>query len=336
MSKVTTTTDTRTANHPRVSVGLAVYNGEHFIAEAIESILHQTYSDFELIICDNCSSDSTPAIIERYAAQDSRIRYYQNEKNIGWWRNFNRVFELSTGEYFMWATDDDKREPTFIERTIEVLDNNDWAILCYAQTKLIDSVGNEIPREAQRRGYYVDQAGNVLRMRDAERWDKHLDSPDPVERFRGIVLLTGFCHEQFALIRREVLAKTSLMAGYFGSDKAVLTQLCLLGRFASIPEPLFMNRRHPEQSSNIVSAKDRALWTDASQKVWSTVRLRLRVTEGAIDAVMKSNLTLAQRLACFWIIFRYFLDAGKWLTVFEEMTHRKRRKLLGQTMGKSV
>ena len=74
---------------PRVSIGLPIYNGERrFMSEAIESVLAQTFTDFELIICDNASTDRTPEICQQYARRDKRIKYYRNEKNIGILVNF--------------------------------------------------------------------------------------------------------------------------------------------------------------------------------------------------------------------------------------------------------
>ena len=79
--------------NPRVSIGLPVYNGENFLEEAVESLLAQTFEDFELIISDNASTDRTKAICQAYAAQDDRVRYFRNHENIGASGNFTRVFD---------------------------------------------------------------------------------------------------------------------------------------------------------------------------------------------------------------------------------------------------
>lgn len=83
-----------------VTIGLPVYNGENFIREAIDSILIETFTDFELIISDNASTGSTESICQEYVAKDSRIKYYKNDINLGGTPNYHRNFELSTGEYF--------------------------------------------------------------------------------------------------------------------------------------------------------------------------------------------------------------------------------------------
>ena len=83
---------------PRVSIGLPVYNGERYLAQSIECLLGQSFTDFELIVSDNASTDSTPAIVRRYAEKDSRVRWFRSETNRGLAWNFNRVVELARGE----------------------------------------------------------------------------------------------------------------------------------------------------------------------------------------------------------------------------------------------
>src|SRR5262245_52473779 len=98
-------------NSPTVSIGLAVYNGGQYLAQAIESILGQSYADFELIISDNASTDETETICRSYVARDERIRYSRNATNIGGARNENLTTTLARGRYFRWAAHDDYLEP---------------------------------------------------------------------------------------------------------------------------------------------------------------------------------------------------------------------------------
>src|SRR6266850_1186232 len=129
---------------PRVSIGLPVYNGERYVEETLDSLLAQTYEDFELIICDNDSGDRTQEICQSYAAKDRRIRYGRNPTNLGAAKNYRLTFELSSGEYFRWATCDDLFAPTSLERCIEVLDRELSTVLVYPKTKLIDDRGRII------------------------------------------------------------------------------------------------------------------------------------------------------------------------------------------------
>lgn len=99
---------------PLVSIGMPIYNGERFIREALDSLLSQTFTDFELIISDNASTDSTEAICRNYVARDSRIRYIRQQKNLGALSNFQFVLNEARGEYFMWAACDDKWDKNWI------------------------------------------------------------------------------------------------------------------------------------------------------------------------------------------------------------------------------
>lgn len=109
---------------PKVSVGMPVYNGESFIRETLDSLLVQTYKDFELIISDNASTDLTEAICQEYAAKDSRIRYVRQAKNHGGSNNFQFVLDEAKGKYFMWSACDDIRSPDFLEENIRFLETH--------------------------------------------------------------------------------------------------------------------------------------------------------------------------------------------------------------------
>ena len=92
---------------PRLSIGLPVYNGADYLAQSLDSLLGQTYEDFELILSSNASTDATDDICRAYAARDSRIRFFRQPTNIGAVPNHYFVFEQATGELFKWASGDD-------------------------------------------------------------------------------------------------------------------------------------------------------------------------------------------------------------------------------------
>lgn len=102
-------------NAPRVSIGMPAYNARRFIREAIDSLLQQTFADFELIISDNASTDETGDICLEYAKRDSRIRYIRQTTNIGAANNFLFVVQQATGKYFMWAATDDRWDVNWLE-----------------------------------------------------------------------------------------------------------------------------------------------------------------------------------------------------------------------------
>lgn len=216
-------------NQPRLSIGLPVYNGEKFIRAALDSLLAQTFTDFELIISDNASTDKTEEICRTYTAQDQRIRYYRNDKNIGCARNFNRVFDLSVGEYFKWAAHDDLHAPDFLAKCIAVLDYDHTVVLCHSHM------------------YFIDENGNFLQNYNIKL---KTDSPKPQERFHEL-LSKHLCYQNYGVIRTSAIRKIPPMGSYGIADGIFLLRLGLVGRFYEIPEYLFIARNHPQQSMSM-------------------------------------------------------------------------------------
>lgn len=221
-----------TVNNPYVSIGLPVYNGEQYLRETLDSILAQTFTDFELIISDNASTDNTEGICREYADRDKRISYYRNLKNIGAAGNYNRTFELSSGRYFKWAAHDDLIAPEFLERCVAVLDSEPSVVVCYTREVCIDEKGQPLRKR-----------GNLLNLRSSK----------PRERFKeyhDLWYKRGFTHANqcFALIKSSALAKTPLIGSYVWSELALGAELLLLGEFYEIPEYLFFFRYHENTS----------------------------------------------------------------------------------------
>ncbi|MEH6547351.1 MAG: glycosyltransferase family 2 protein [Sneathiella sp.] len=109
---------------PLISVGMPLYNAEKFIEQALDCLLRQTHTDLEIIISDNCSTDNTVAIVERYAAADSRLKLFRQPENLGPIPNFQFVVTQARGDYFMWRSYDDWSDDNYIETLAAVLDGN--------------------------------------------------------------------------------------------------------------------------------------------------------------------------------------------------------------------
>jgi len=110
---------------PKISIGLPVFNAEKFIEKRIESILNQSFTDFELIISDNASTDNTSQICNEFSKKDDRIRYIRQPKNMGVILNFKFVLEQAKGKYFAWAGADDFWHEDFLRKNIEALESNE-------------------------------------------------------------------------------------------------------------------------------------------------------------------------------------------------------------------
>ena len=121
-------------DRPKISVGMPVYNGEPYLGISIESILAQTFGDFELIISDNASTDHTEEICRDFASKDDRIIYSRNEENIGAAGNYNRLVDMASADYFRWSNADDVFAPELHERCVAVLAEpvNDFETLVFS------------------------------------------------------------------------------------------------------------------------------------------------------------------------------------------------------------
>jgi glycosyltransferase involved in cell wall biosynthesis len=278
-------------NKPRVSIGLPVYDGENYLAETLDSILAQTYSDFELTISDNASTDRTEDICQVYAARDPRIRYYRNEQNLGAAWNYNRVFELSTGEYFKWAAHDDLCAPEYLEWCVEILDRQPDVVLCYAKTCIIDQ-----------RGEVVENYFDGFNLR----------SPKPHVRLRGFFRAPGLCNPVFGLIRANTLKRTPLIGNYRASDRVLLGELALHGQFYEIPEYLFLRRGHPQRSlAANVTDSDIAAWYDPAMRGKILLPRWRRLLE-YLRATKRAPLRWSERVRCYMQIGRFALLPEKW------------------------
>lgn len=213
---------------PRLTIGVPVYNGARFLGEALETILGQSFEDFEVIVSDNASTDGTPEVAGRFARKDSRVRVLRNETNVGLSANFNRLVPLARGSYFKWATADDALCPTYLERCIEVLEADASVVLAYTRARFVDGSGNEIERED--RGW-------------------HLVEEDPAARLRYVIRSGHLVNSVLGVIRCDALRATRLLPKYPGGDYGLLGELSLMGKFVEVPEPLYVRRIHPASSN---------------------------------------------------------------------------------------
>lgn len=209
------------AGLPKISVGMPVYNGAEFILQALDALLSQSYTNFELIISDNASTDTTQSICLDYAARDPRIKYVRNEVNIGSVGNFQRVLALSTGEYFMWAAHDDLWCPHYIQLCLDAFLDNPKAALCFTSTVLLQ-------REGSIFGDYKDEDLDTVGLEKLARLKKVI---------KGVKRNCAF----YGLYRRDILERVSFPNRY-GGDHIFLAELSLYGEFIQLPEPCFYSR----------------------------------------------------------------------------------------------
>lgn len=282
--------------NPRLSIGMPVYNGEKFIRAALDSLLTQTFVDFELIISDNASTDRTQEICEAYAAVDARIRYYRQPQNVGAAMNFNKTVELASGEYFKWSAHDDVLAPDYLQRCVEALDQNPDVVICHSKTRFIDENGEPI------RDYEV-----TLRT----------DSPRPQDRFHDLLWVPHQCYPVFGVMRREALLKTKLIEPYTASDRVLLLGMSLFGRFYEVPEYLFWVRKHKEGSSRAYNRPhNRMAWFDPAHK-GHVVLPAWNLFLGYWRTVGRAALNWRQRMYCYGQLIRWVRH--RWHTMRDDL-----------------
>jgi glycosyltransferase involved in cell wall biosynthesis len=284
---------------PRVNIGMPVFNGEKYLEEALDSILSQTFQDFELIISDNASTDSTEQICRKYAAKDSRVRYYRNKQNLGGPKNYNRVFELSSGEYFKWAAYDDVLAPEYLRKCVNVLDRNPSIVGCHCKTGRIDQYGNFL-------GYYNE---GLL---------KRIGSPKPHERFRDLISLYYTTTPFHGVYRASFFARSQRHGDYVGADRNLVAELSLMGRIYEIPECLFFWREHPNSYTSIFYGSNRkdTLARLRAEAVWwskekGTYFPHWKNCFEYFRSVNRVTLKLSEKLWCYIQILGWFMEEGR-------------------------
>jgi glycosyltransferase involved in cell wall biosynthesis len=293
---------------PRLSIGLPVYNGARFLPAALDSLLGQTFGDFELILSDNASTDETAEIAQEYAQRDGRIEFIRHEHNQGAAWNFNFVAERSSGEYFKWAAADDVCAPTFLQRCVEVLDRDPSVVCCHARTRKINEYGELIEG-------LDDPTDGGLPTRwfqepTAKQHRPDASSPRASRRFADVVLFSGWAARSYSIFRMSALRQTSLLLPYYGSEKLTMVELALRGRFYDVPETLFFQRVHEGCSSRLKTSGGQQQYITGNSAGRQSPRLQL--LRDYIRAISSSPLPLGERAACYAWLLRYLLQFRKW------------------------
>ena len=266
---------------PRISIGLPVYNGEKYLAESLDSLLDQSYENFELIISDNASTDGTAEICRRYMKQDSRIRYICQPSNIGIAPNHNFVVGQARGELFKWASHDDLYARDLLKRCIEALDEYPHVVLAHSWTALIDSSGLVTERIEH------SQATSSLRA---------------PERFRSL-LYAKAGDEGVGVVRTKVLSSTPLHGSYHHADRTMTAELVLRGAFYQVPDSLYLRRDHPDRAERACpTVRTRCANMDprrADRLRHPVVRLYAEYLWGYVAAIRRAPLSPMDRNECY-------------------------------------
>lgn len=267
-------------NDPLVSVGIPTYNRPDGLRRTLGCITGQTYRNLEIIISDNCSpGPETMAVVHEFTSKDSRIQYYRQETNQGPSFNFQFVLDKSNGKYFMWASDDDEWDSTFISKCVTVLERNPDVILCATRTLLLDSNRTEV-------GIY-DENVDTFGLPKLARIKKVILGINRNTTFHGI--------------RRAEITKKIGTSDRYGYDHVYMMQLSFYGSFVILPEVLL--KCH---IGGIGSSPDRLVRCLMSQPRLIKISPSLYIMKTYLEEISKSGLSNKEKIySGLYVVQRY-------------------------------
>ncbi|MDZ7736278.1 MAG: glycosyltransferase family 2 protein [Gammaproteobacteria bacterium] len=292
---------------PIVSIGMPVFNADDYIEAAIDSILAQTFEDYELIISDNGSTDNTEAICRSYQAHDERICYFRHQENLGAAWNHNFVYLKSSGRYFRWHSHDDICSPEYLDKCVPVLEEQPGAVLTYPATTIIDSEG---------------------RITDIYDDRLSLNEKLPHQRLKHYLQNVRMCNPVLGLIRSNALANTHLLGAYISADKVLLAELALQGRFIELPYRIFYRRVHAQKSTVANRTnRERAAWFSPANADSIVYMPNLRLFIEQVRVTLTAQLSIKERISCVAVISAHWTN-----TAMMKIIRICRRKLRGMML----
>ncbi|MCD6639297.1 MAG: glycosyltransferase family 2 protein [Nocardioides sp.] len=283
---------TAARRHPTLTIGLPVYNGERYLREAMDALLAQTYSDFELIISDNASTDTTEDICRAYARKDARVRYIRQPTNVGAVPNHNLLVREARGRYFKWASHDDLYAPELLERCVQLLERHPEAVLAHCWDAVIDDTGRVVREDP----YVLDTA-----------------SPDPAARLRSLLRTPGG-NDFYGVVRTDVLRRVGGHRTYYNADRTFVATLLMQGTFRQVPQVLYFRRDHRGRATRAGSARDRAAVLDPRRANRLRYPMPYMYTEyvlGFFVAIAKGRLSLRDRVRCSLEVLRWLAQVAR-------------------------
>ncbi len=223
-------------NAPLVSIGMPVYNEAQFIQQTLNSILSQTYTNFELIISDNASTDETFSICKMYAERDKRITLLKQAKNMGASVNFTQIMEQVKGRYFAFISGHDLWHPNFLQRGVEIVSQNSSIVLCFPQAISID-------KENCTLGIYSASQMDTMGLDPISRLHVTLWTAEYMFPFYGIYCLPTF-KKLYSSQHTKVVTP----------DNLLIAELSLHGFFYYIKEPLLYMRQNRDKEQDTTPA----------------------------------------------------------------------------------
>ena len=221
-------------NKPKISIGIPVFNGEKFLQKCFESLLSQTFTDFELIISDNASNDSTSKICNEYSKKFKNFQYFNQKKNMGMKWNFNFVLEQAICDYFIWVAVDDILLPDFLKKNIEILELDQNLVGSVSKINSYNSKDLQLSNTDQ----FFKNVTKKLRKRFRSRGTYSIKgSYDEKIRF---YLKKSTCQIIYGIFKTNVLRNSVIVEEFEGSDWCINLNILKHGDFHVVDEILML------------------------------------------------------------------------------------------------
>jgi glycosyltransferase involved in cell wall biosynthesis len=311
-----------TSREPRVAFGAPVYNRAEYLVEAIESLLAQSYPDFALVLVDDCSTDATPDIIERYAARDPRVSYQRNDERVGMVENWRRAYRAAAErvpglEYFAFASDHDVWHPLWLESMVRELDADPAVVVAFP---LWIPIGEDSRR---------------LDFKSRQRWEKATVA-DPRQRVDSVAPGRGAPNVIYGLFRAAALERCDVFSFVLAPDRLLMSKLAVLGTFKQVDRELWMRRlwRDQRQRSHqrtrlfpgrapLHTYLPRGLVHTAALFSWLVLKGRGRPEVDRIDGLAIAGLYAGRE--CMYPTLRRYTQFRRWARPLRKWAHRRRK-----------
>jgi len=231
--------DNESANQPKLSIGIPVFNGEKFLHQCFNSLLSQTFTDFELIISDNASTDSTSNICKEYSKKFKNFRYIRQDKNIGMKSNFFYVLQKASCDYFIWVGIDDILLPDFLKKNLEILQSKKNLVGSVSKIKFLDS--NNLNETDLFFKNFIRKLRNRFRIRGT------YSISGSFEKKVRFYLTKSTCGIIYGIFKTDELQKSIISEEFEGSDWCINLNLLKQGDIHVIDEILM----HKYEGSSI-------------------------------------------------------------------------------------
>ena len=284
-----------------VSIAMTTYNGEKFLREQIDSILAQSIQDFELVVCDDCSSDSTIEILEGYQQSDKRIKVYKNESNLGFKKNFEKAISLCDGEYIALCDQDDIWSPDHLEVLKDAIKDK---ILACGNAELIDKDGNSLG----------------ITFWEQEAFDS-VPSSD-LGKAKSILLFRGSYQGAAMMIKRQIV-KTALPIPekYTFHDSWLALVACFCGGIACVDIPILKYRRIEESVTGMRKRKRSRFYQHFNHIIWNDKLDAINALNERLTSMSKKEKRFLRKMEKMCV--RNNTTKGKWLNFIYKTMHYK-------------